>query len=955
MAAALVNVLLARLATLSLGKIQRELNMVVGVKQEVKNLTKKLQAIQAVLEDAEQRQEMEASVKLWLNELNDVSHDMDDVLDEWITRVLMHQVEKEEKQGTNSLVATKKKVCFPFPSSCFRFSQVNQLFLRHEIASKIKELNETLAQIDENKQRFNFQNIITRVPELPQRQKTTSLPNAKTFGRDNEKNLIISKLLSESTEGQEVPLVIPIVGMGGIGKTSLVNLVYNDEKIKSHFDERIWVCVSDPFEEIKIAKAIVEGLEQDNTSNELETLMRSINQSIEGKKFLLVLDDVWSPKLNQWEELIKPLCNGAMGSTVLVTTRKEEVATLMKATTQLIPLKALGEVFCLSLFYYYADINESSVSKQFYDIGLEIVKRCNGLPLAAKALGSLMRNKKKIHEWRAVLNSKTWELEEIQQDVFRPLLLSYLDLSPAIKRCLLYCATFPKDFEFQNDMLIELWMSQDYLYMGRRQEKIAIGQNYFDDLVRRSFFQNVRLCVEGVIACQIHDIVHDFLQYLTKNESLILDFELDGSDRMKVPNDKLRHLTLVNATESDSLVSFLLTCRNLRSFTIMGPSSYNFITISMFELIEQLKCLRALNLCNSDINDTGVVKIPKIIGGLIHLRYLDLSGNRQLVELSGSISSLYNLQTLRLAYCYSLEKIDVGSLINLMHLHVQDCGRLNLIKGIEKLTELQTLDEFNIGVGDEQNKLEDLKDLNQLQQDLSICICGPLDANMAEKANIRNKAHLTHLALTYRRYSENNEGDDREIMNALEPHPDLEGLQIFSYGGVTFSHWLLSLQSLTRLDLSSCNRCEFLPPLGKLPALESLHIECSKQVKRVGVELLGIETTTRQTSSTFNSFQKLKQLSFFSMTLWEEWQGVDGWSREEENSETNNITIMPCLSKLRITCCKKLKALPDFLWKTPLQELHIKQSPILENLYREGTGEQWAKISHISSIKITAI
>ncbi|XP_062010760.1 putative disease resistance protein RGA4 [Rosa rugosa] len=572
MAGILVDVLLERLATLALDKVERELKLVRGVKQEIKNLTKKLKAIRAVLEDAEQRQVMEASVKDWLNELNDVCDDMDDVLDEWITRALMHQLEKQEKQGANALATTKKKVCFPFPSSCFRFGQVNQLFRRHEIAAKIKELNESLDLIDQNKQSFGFHQNTTRVPELPQRQKTTSLPNIKTFGRDKEKNLIVSKLISESSQEKEVPLIIPIVGMGGMGKTTLAQLVYNDENVKSHFDKRIWVCVSDPFEEIKIAQAIIEEIDKDNSSkssNVLQTLTQCIDKLIEGKKFLLVLDDVWSPNSDQWEELIKPLRNGGIGSRILVTTRKEEVVTLMKATTQLIHLKELGEAFCLSLFYYSADMDESSVSTEFKNIGSEIVKRCNGLPLAAKTLGSLMRNKKKIHEWQAVLKSKTWELKEIQQDIF--------------------------------------------------------------------------------------------------------------------------------------------------------------------ELIVQLKCLRTLDL--RGWRGKGCLKeIPETIGGLIHLRYLDLSENLGLEELPSALGSLYNLQTLRLVRCVNLKKVDVRRLINLRHLYVEGCWELKLIEEIEKLTDLQRLDQFVVPIigGDEGNKLEHLKDLNQLQGSLAIRILG--NPNMAENA-----------------------------------------------------------------------------------------------------------------------------------------------------------------------------------------------------------------------------
>ncbi|XP_061999492.1 putative disease resistance protein RGA3 [Rosa rugosa] len=758
MAGILVDVLLERLATITLDKVGGEFKLVTGVEKKVKSLTRNLEAIQAVLEDAEQRQVTEATVRRWLSELTEVSFDMDDVLDEWITEVLLkQQMEKQEKQGENALiVTTKKKVCFPFLSSCFCFGQVNQLMLRHDIAVRIKDLNERVASIAKEKQDFSFQNI-TRVSELPERQKTTSLPNVKTFGREKEKNLIVGKLISENSPENEVPLVIPIVGMGGMGKTTLAQLVYNDEIVQSHFDKRIWVCVSDPFEEIKISKAIIEGLGTSKDSNELQILMQCIVELIKGKKFLLVLDDVWSPKLSQWEELIKPLRNGATGSRVLVTTRKEEVATLMKAKTQMIPLKELGEAFCLSLFYYNADMDESSVSKEFKDIGLVIVKRCNGLPLAAKTLGSLMRNKKKIHEWQAVLNSKTWELKEIQQDVFRPLLLSYHDLTPATKRCLLYCVTFPKDYVYDRNHLIELWMSQDYLNAkGSIEKRTVVGQNYFDVLVMRSFFQDVEVDDENIgnIACKIHDIVHDFLQYLTENECLILD----ASERRDVSTDKVHHLTLVHATESDSLKSFLPSYKKLRTL-ISIDSSIGPIC----ELIVQLKCLRTLNLSRRGWY-SGLEEIPETIGGLIHLRYLDLSGNEDLKELPRAMGSLYNLQTLRLVGCCGLKKVDVRRLINLRHLYVELCGSLNLT-GIEKLTDLQRLDWFVVGDGDEGNKLEDLKDLNQLQGSLSIMIWG--HPNMAENAAaiMVNKAHLLQLSLEF------NPADEGEIMNGLKPHP----------------------------------------------------------------------------------------------------------------------------------------------------------------------------------------
>ncbi|XP_050386862.1 putative disease resistance RPP13-like protein 1 [Argentina anserina] len=304
------------------------------------------------------------------------------------------------------------------------------------------------------------------------------------------------------------------------------------------------------------------------------------------------------------------------------------------------------------------------------------------------------------------------------------------------------------------------------------------------------------------------------------------------------------------------------------------------------------------------------------------------------MKLPRAMSRLYNLQTLRLVGCLGLQKIDVTMLINLRHLYVDDS--LGLIKGIGNLTDLQTLDGFYVPFwGDEANKLEDLKDLNQLRS-LSILILGK--SIVVEKSSIMvNKARLLRLELQF--YCPDR---PREVMDGLEPPPGLESLIIRWYGGGAFSDWLWSLHCLRVLTLRLCH-CGFLPPLGKLASLESLNIECLSKVEKVGVEFLGIEEAqTSSSSSIFTSFPKLREFTIFRMESLQEW--------EEENSV--NITIMPCLSHLTITWCKELKALPEFLWKTPLQKLNIWGSPFLQALYKQGEGEEWAKISHIPSIQI---
>lgn len=204
-------------------------------------------------------------------------------------------------------------------------------------------------------------------------------------------------------------------------------------------------------------------------------------------------------------------------------------------------------------------------------------------------------------------------------------------------------------------------MSQDYFNVGENKGKKTIGQMHFDNLVMRSFFQDFEEDCDGnIVRCKMHDLVHDFLHNLTKNESFILEF--DGAERMELLDDKVRHLTLTSA-DWYLFPANVNHCKNLRTL-VSSNSEVSTITL---EQILRLKCLGTLNLSGS------LTEVPKEIGGLIHLRYLDLSHNWSLVELLDTMCDLYHLQTLRLVGCENLRKLpkDMGKLMKLKHLHVE--------------------------------------------------------------------------------------------------------------------------------------------------------------------------------------------------------------------------------------------------------------------------------------------
>ncbi|KAL5571016.1 hypothetical protein UlMin_020613 [Ulmus minor] len=359
--------------------------------------------------------------------------------------------------------------------------------------------------------------------------------------------------------------------MGGIGKTTLAQLVYNDNVVINHFNPRIWVYATDPFDVVMVAKTIALALNVGDANEianwQLQILQQRIDQAIEGKKFFLVLDDVWTADYRKWEPFEEALRKGALGSRILVTTRKTEVAQMMRAKSNMITLEVLSEEVCWTIFSRLAFSNGDERG-ELEQIGRQIVEKCRGLPLVAKTLGSLMSFKEPTREdWNGVLKSELWDLEMIKHEVFIPLMLSYYDLPPLEKRCFLFCSYFPKDHSIDRDDLIQLWLSQGYLSSKRNYWEQ--GLVCFRNLAKRSLFQNFEQDYKGDIwRCKMHDIVHDFALFLTENE--FFNIKLNGEE-IEI-NTKARHYTLLLENQAQ-LPSQVYQKKNLRVLFVQNMCS----------------------------------------------------------------------------------------------------------------------------------------------------------------------------------------------------------------------------------------------------------------------------------------------------------------------------------------------------------------------------------------------
>ncbi|XP_019178931.1 PREDICTED: putative disease resistance protein RGA3 [Ipomoea nil] len=854
----------------------QELKRALGVEKEIASLSSKLEKIREVLDDADKRSFKEKGIKLWIENIKDFSYQVDDVLDEWRTRTLRQQIESSAPESS----------CSSFLPSCIQFKR----FVMHrDIAKKIIELDSTLDQITKEKDQFKFDYAsITHTSaashsdqELMRVTTAFDVDASEIQGRKSDASALISKLVENSGEEEarngngngNGPPVISIVGTGGIGKTTLALLVFEDEQIKTHFgDERVWICVSDPFDQIKIAKAIVESTTKSSTDlSQLQLLLEKIRSTLSGKRFLLVMDDVWTEQYAKWEPLKNSLKDGLPGSRILVTTRSERVATMMGSVyLHQLDLISDSEAWLLLSRIAFSGRREEDC-EELKDIGQKIVQKCKGLPLAASVMGRLLRFKDTKDDWQNVLDNKIWELEKVVTDLFPHLYLSYNDLTPKMKQCFSYCAVFPKDYEIKVEKLIRIWMAQGYLTMESK------GRELFGGLAMRSFFQDLKkdhMDSNIIISCKMHDIVHDFAQFLTKNECYRID---QHEDKVQIKN--LRHLSWQNTGRNMNLSS-ICDIGKLRSFFAESPEQL------IPDLFNGLKSVRVLRL-----HDCELQKLPRKIGNLVHLRYIDLS--RSDVE--------------------ELPK-GIGNLINLRHLNIRGTYRLEMMPlGIAKLTQLCSLSEFK--VGKESSKLGYMEKLNQLKGELSIFFLCDLnnaaDVEEAKKAELRKKKHIKELCLDFSR----GVVVEIDVMEALKPPPELQTLKFNWYEGTHFPSWItLSLDNLRILEINGCINCSSLPPLGKLPSLETLIIWGMEELRYVGSEFFGVAEVG------VVAFPKLKKLLFSYCSEWEEW---------EDFKEEATIIIMPCIRELKLFRCSKLKIVPHHLLSR-LESLKIEYCPGLK-------------------------
>ncbi|KAL6317160.1 hypothetical protein AAG906_029912 [Vitis piasezkii] len=485
------------------------------------NFKRKLLVVHKALNDAEMKQFSDPLVKDWLVQVKDVVYHAEDLLDEIATDALRSQIEAADSQdsGTHQVWNWKKVSAW-----------VKAPFASQSMESRVKGLISLLENIAQEKVELGLKE--GEGEKLSPRSPSTSLVDESfVYGRNEIKEEMVKWLLSdkENATGNNID-VISIMGMGGSGKTTLAQLLYNHDRVKQHFHLKAWVCVSTEFFLIEeVTKSFLKEIGSETKSDDtLNLLQLKLKESVGNKKFLLVLDDVWDMKSLDWDGLRIPLLAAAEGSKIVVTSRSETAAKIMRAIRSH-HLGTLSPEDSWSLFTKLAFPNgDSSAYPQLETIGREIVDKCQGLPLAVKALRSLLYSKADKREWEDILNSKTWH-SQTDHEILPSFRLSYQHLSPPVKRCFAYCSIFAKDHEFDKKKLILLWMAEGLLHAGQRDERMEeVGESCFNELVAKSFFQK-SITKESCFV--IHDLIHDLAQHISGEFCVQLEHD---DDRMVV-------------------------------------------------------------------------------------------------------------------------------------------------------------------------------------------------------------------------------------------------------------------------------------------------------------------------------------------------------------------------------------------------------------------------------------
>ncbi|KAJ4832292.1 hypothetical protein Tsubulata_028185 [Turnera subulata] len=885
--------------------LESEAALLGGVGDELQDIKRELERMRSFLEDCDVRGPLSEREKSWVAEVRDLAYDVEDIIDEFMFSV-------NRRRGKKKMV------------HCIVVAFLNDLWTRHDVATRLRKIKSGVRNAAERSRRYGTEpvegNISTPTDhnrvlhgELALFQKDDDI-----IGFKDEHQMLITWL----TTGEPQRTTISVVGMGGSGKTTLIAKAYKSEIVKRHFECTAWITVSQTYSIQDLFRSLIrqfyEAAKQvvplDFITMNSRQLVAMLVNYLEGKRYVVVLDDVWDTEL--WDAMKVALPNSQHGCRVIITTRMEDIAAkFAEVGSNIRHIKAMQEneawtLFCMKAFPW----NARRCPQELEDLAKDVVEKCQGLPLAVVSLGGLFSTKHSELEWKTTYNSLNWELSNnsMLQPIKSILLLSYNDLPYRLKHCFLYCCLFPEDYEIERESLARLWMAEGFIENVRGLTPREIADGYLVELIRRSLLQVVQIDIYGLPGkCKMHDMLRELALSKSEEEKFCALYDEQIAARQK--EGAIRRLSIQG---SRAEIKLWESMTQLRSFLLFGSETIDSTVIS--KLVSGFKLLRVL-----DLQGAPIETFPDHIVTLFNLRYLNME-RTQIKKLPESIGRLYNLETLNL-YMSQVEALPYG-IVNLKNLqYLLSC----------QLKE-ETFVNFNSVIGTRfPPKLNTLKNLQVL---------GYVEANSIVVKAIRSMTQLVRLHIMnvegsheedlcsaiqnmrlLRRLSVQAAKEDGILcLDALKsPPPFLESLGLVGKLE-NIPQWFKSLQNLRHLGLFwSRLTNDPLPHLGALTNLRRLYLGTAYEEPHLEFK---------------NGFRSLEILRIY------------------ECNNLQSITIakgvMPGLKELVIQSCGMLKEVPSGLkYLTKLQELLLTN--VSEDLIKridEPSGVDRPNVQHIPKI-----
>ncbi|KAI3955208.1 hypothetical protein MKW92_024532 [Papaver armeniacum] len=914
-----------------------------GVRTQVKQLHAELIRMQCFLKDADAMQQGDNRVQNWVSEIRNLAYDAEDVIDTYIFKV----DSTRKTQGIRNFLYRKA-------------SMPKNMVLLHRVGKDILDIQARLKSVSDSRNTYGIRDLGNNensISETTQKMMQLSLRNRYPHVVDDD---VIGfeehtkTLLTELMKDEERRCVVSVVGVGGLGKTTLAKKIYRHDNVKSRFQCCGWSSISQQLNVKDVLEEIVKCMSLPFSGMSVGDLMKELYIYLQDKRYFIVLDDVW--KVNDWNTLKDAFPAGKRGSKVLLTTRRKDVASHADPDSLHLEPRFLNdeeswELLCRKAFPRNM-VKAGCYPTDLEKLGREMVAKCGGLPLGICVLGGLLATKRsEIKQWELVRRNVISYLNRGEDGgVSGILALSYHDLPTHLKPCFLYLGLFPEDRPIPRKKLIQLWIAEGFISHTQKNSKQTLEDiakhQYLAELIQRCMVQAGKEPLHPEAEskhqiCRVHDLMRDLC--LSKGKEI--NFSDTYNQQYQIGNvitygrlrstntyERLRRCAIDIVFHHDVRYEIDFDISDYALRTLLVEMSWGFFRAPFN--YQHFKLLRVLDLenCSAFYDEDMTEKVSK----LIHLRYLGISLLPPKI-ISSSIGNLRNLQILKLGSQYSiLIPETVTKLEQLRHLIISGEASVAQSFRVENLVNLQTIYSINAGEWIRKGCFERLTNLRKL----GVYYTTRLQTNVileeivGKRSSPSPSPSSSSSSLSFS--DDQNQNPIRSLLIATE-----EGFPSSIFESLSCCHNLHTLKLNGSGDIFNFQK--YPPNLTKLNLINSsFTVDPMATLERLSnLRDLNLSYYKYQGEEMVCSSQGFPQLQHLSMIGFE--QSIKDWKIDQGG--------MPRLKELHMDYFAELSRLPEGLrFITTLERLVLKDMPAVKERVVQGVGEDWYKIQHIPFI-----